>query len=122
MQNKSPPRYVPTLTQVIRPGRDRAAAAQGHAPSEQEPLTKPIPPTAIQPDRIQQVRDEWMAQTLMQVDILLQPRIREAVSRLALVHAHRLLEELQPELEAAVAQVLDEAIQHAAAEVFPRHG
>jgi hypothetical protein len=122
---KSPPRYVPTLTQVV----DKSALAAAEPPAG---LSRPDAskttgaPVAAQsaagahinpsPELLaQQIRQQLLVQTRQYIDTELQRRLREAVSQLALEHAHKMFEELQPHLEATVSQVVDEAIKHAVA-------
>jgi hypothetical protein len=49
------------------------------------------------------------------IDLELQKRLRETVSQLALEHAYKLYEELQPQIESVVSQVVDEAVRSAVA-------
>jgi hypothetical protein len=69
------------------------------------------------PQVAQQLRQQLLTQTRQYIDIQLQRRIRETVSQLALAHAHKMFEELQPQLEATINQVVDEAVKHALAHV-----
>lgn len=107
---KTPPRYVPTLTQVI-PAAQRQVVdivAQAQSLSSESELASA--------DQIaQQLRQQMVMRTRQYLDIELQRRIRETVSQLALEHAHKLFEELQPQLEATIRQVIDEAVAQAVA-------
>lgn len=110
---KSPPRYVPTLTQVVaaKPAGAAQSIPELHAgPAEQ---LAPVQPTVE--DAAQQLRQQLLVRTRQYLDIELQRRIRETVSQLALEHAHKLFEEIQPQLEATITQVVDEAVQQAVA-------
>jgi hypothetical protein len=110
---KTPPRFVPTLTQVIpKPPRQTvAAAAIAPAPSINT-VQNPQP----SPEQIaQQLRQQLLVRTRQYMDIELQRRIRETVSQLALEHAHKLFEELQPHLESTIRAVIDEAVAQAVA-------
>jgi hypothetical protein len=72
--------------------------------------------SAAQPtadDIAQQLRQQLLVRTRQYMDIELQRRIRETVSQLALEHAHKLFEEIQPQLEATITQVVEEAVQQA---------
>ncbi len=104
---KTPPRYVPTLTQVIDA---RSASVPATAQATQ---TRATVPDAN--DLAQQLRQQLLVRTRQYMDIELQRRIREVVSQLALEHAHKLFEELQPQIETTVSQVIEEAVQQAVA-------
>jgi hypothetical protein len=106
---KTPPRYVPTLTQVI----DAKAAPLPTATQAPTAQTRAAAPDAT--ELAQQLRQQLLLRSRQYIDIELQKRIREAVSQLALEHAHKLFEELQPQLETTVSQVIDEAIAQALA-------
>ena len=113
---KSPPRYVPTLTQVVasQPG-DAAGALQLNEAAVQAAAaaSMQVQPTAT--DIAQQLRQQLLVRTRQYIDIELQRRIRETASQLALEYAHKLFEEIQPQLEATITQVVDEALQQAVA-------
>ncbi len=109
---KTPPRYVPTLTQVVTEQPSSREAVPG-------PVTAVNPSSSAHPlpthELAQQLRQQLITRTRQYIDIQLQRRVREAVSQLALAHAHKLLEALQPQLETAITQVVEEAVQHAIA-------
>lgn len=114
---KSPPRYVPTLTQVV--AAKSASAAQTVAiadAAEPSQASAALPMSSATADDIaQQLRQQLLVRTRQYMDIELQRRIRETVSQLALEHAYKLFEEIQPQLEATITQVVDEAVQQAIA-------
>ena len=122
---KTPPRYVPTLTQVIPASQRQAVAASisvSHLPDAAQQdavqglgLTSALN-SALSAEQIaQQLRQQLLVRTRQYIDIELQRRIRETVSLLALEHAHKLFEELQPQLESTVRQVVEEALAQAIA-------
>jgi hypothetical protein len=108
---KSPPRFVPTLTQVVTQPPISATPAAAHMPGASMNQTSAAQPTAD--DIAQQLRQQLLVRTRQYMDIELQRRIRETVSQLALEHAHKLFEEIQPKLEATITQVVEEAVQQA---------
>ena len=123
---KSPPRYVPTLTQVV--GNQAPAsvsddvATRGKLPSSNEgqapqamSASAVIMPATVSSIATQQLRQQLLVQTRQYMDLQLQKRTREIVSQLALKHAHKLFEELQPQIEATIQQVIDDAVKHAVA-------
>lgn len=126
---KTPPRYVPTLTQVIPASQRQAVAAStsvSHVPdAAQQDAVQGLGlnsalnsslSSALSAEQIaQQLRQQLLVRTRQYIDIELQRRIRETVSLLALEHAHKLFEELQPQLESTVRQVVEEALAQAIA-------
>jgi uncharacterized protein (DUF4415 family) len=90
MAGRVPPRFVPTLTEVVRPV---AGAAE------------PGPATAA-PDQ------EQIVQRVMQrVDATLERRLREALAAAIVEHTRTLGPLLQDEIEAAVRQAVAEAFE-----------
>lgn len=88
MAGRVPPRFVPTLTEVVRP----AAGAAEPAP--------PAPP----------VDQEQIVQRVMQrVDATLERRLREALASAIVEHTRTLGPILQDEIEAVVRQAVAEA-------------
>ena len=109
---KTPPRYVPTLTQVVI---DKPAS-RAPVPSVATGSHLPAMSSQLKTDELaQQLRQQLLTRTRQYMDVQLQRRIREVVSQLALEHAHAMFEELKPKLEAAILQVVDEAVQQAVA-------
>ncbi|NJS37382.1 MAG: hypothetical protein HC765_14865 [Brachymonas sp.] len=127
----TPPRYVPTLTQVhtplkpafapslpVQPALAPSSPAQAsNAPAAPHPSeAKALDPVLL--DEIaQQTRQKLLTALRQHIDLQLQPRIRETVAQLALEHAYKLYEQLQPQIEVVVTQVVADAMQHALAKV-----
>ncbi len=108
--NKTPPRYVPTLTQVIAPqGVVQLLSSQASEPKVS------LPPNI---DLLaNELRDQLIEATHQYLNQELERRVREIASQIALEHAHKIFEELQPELEATIYRVVEEAVVHAVLEV-----
>jgi hypothetical protein len=124
--SRTPPKYVPTLTQVV-------PAGQLPKPAPGVPVTSvasPVPPPALIPapqlsaeqslDLADKLHQELIAHARKHVDAQLQRRVREAVSSLALAHAQDMLNVMQPVIEETVAHVIDEAVGQALAEVLTK--
>jgi hypothetical protein len=109
---RTPPRFVPTLTQVI-PATQRQAAGAVASVAPATVVAVSSVPSAEQIS--QQLRQQLLVRSRQYIDIELQRRIRATVSQLALEHAHKLFEELQPQLELAIGQVVEEAVAQAVA-------
>lgn len=85
MATRMPPRYVPTLTEVV-PGSVAAPAA---APLDQEQL---------------------LHRVMQRVDLTLDRRLREAIASVVLEHSRALAPALREQIEAVVAKTISEAI------------
>jgi hypothetical protein len=107
---KQPPKYVPTLTQVIPPAQLAAKAASLPAPAL-------VLVAQQQQELADQLRRQLVAAAQRHIDAQLERRVREAVSQLALQHAQNMLEAMAPTVEATVATVMDEAVAQALREV-----
>lgn len=116
---KTPPRFVPTLTQVIPANQRQTAVAPGAVNAHMAAASQQLPSSE---QIAQQLRQQLLVRTRQYIDIELQRRIRETVSQLALEHAHKLYEELQPQLEFTVSQVVEEAVAQAVAHASTHGG
>lgn len=85
MATRLPPRYVPTLTEVV-PGTPAPAAAE-------------------------RLNEEQLVHRVMQrVDLTLDRRLREAIASVVLEHSRALAPALREQIEAVVTQAVAEAI------------
>jgi hypothetical protein len=111
---KSPPRYVPTLTQVLASETvgDTVPPSTADLTADSDAALKVLPSAEV---IAQQLRQQLLVRTRQYMDIELQRRIRETVSQLALEYAYKLYEEIQPQLQSTIIQVVDEAVQQAVA-------
>jgi hypothetical protein len=86
MANRTPPRFVPTLTEVVHSG----------------PV--PLAPTAS-------VSHELIAQRVLQrVDLVLDRRIREAIASVIVEHTNALTPLIRQRLDAVVREVVAQAV------------
>lgn len=85
MATRTPPRYVPTLTEVV-PGTASAPAAPA-------------------------LNQEQLVHRVMQrVDLTLDRRLREAIASVVLEHSRALAPALREQIEAVVAKTVSEAV------------
>jgi hypothetical protein len=85
---RTPPRFVPTLTEVVHSGAAPLGSAAGPAPSA-----------------------DLLAQRVLQrVDLLLERRLREAVAGVILEHTEALAPLLRERLDGVVRDVVAEAV------------
>jgi Tfp pilus assembly PilM family ATPase len=115
----SPPKFVPTLTQVVQPSAttpSTAAAAASTTPSfaaaspAKGQLTDALT-LQIQQRVLQHVTDHVMRQ----IQTTLERQIREAVAGVALTHAHAIAQDLEPAIEEVVTSTLAQALHDALA-------
>lgn len=85
MANRTPPRYVPTLTEVVK----------GAAPS-------PLPASLSQEQLVHRI--------MQRVDVTLERRLREAVAAVVLEHTRTLGPALRDEIQATVADAVAQAL------------
>lgn len=99
--NQSPPRYVPTLTEVVQVNK-------------LPPVTQPFEPAALE-----RMEDQMVHRVMQRVDLVLERRLREAVGQLILSHTQALGPRLREEIEL----VVRESVSQAVAQELPRdHG
>jgi hypothetical protein len=85
MASRTPPRFVPTLTEVV-PG--------SAAPPAGEKLNE----------------EQLVHRVLQRVDLTLDKRLREAIASVVLEHSRQLAPALREQIEAVVAKAVSEAI------------
>ena len=94
MSNPSvPPRFVPTLTDVVQP-------------SEINVLALEMPKPAV----LLQFEDQMVHRVMQRVDLVLERRLQEAVSRLVLAHTQALSPRLREEIELVVRESVSQAV------------
>lgn len=90
---RPPPRYVPTLTEVVRPT----------APSGTEAPAATAAPAVTQ--------EEVVRRVLQRVDEMLERRLRERIAAVVIEQTHSLAPLLRDEIEASVRQVVADAFE-----------
>jgi DNA polymerase-3 subunit chi len=105
----TPPRFVPTLTEVIRP-----LPASPPAPENTGgPLVTPAPAKALAVSA--DLQEQMVQRVLQRVDLVLERRLREVVGQLILEHTQTLTPRLREEIEAVVRQSVNQAFESEAA-------
>lgn len=93
-----PPRFVPTLTEVVQPAlRSTAGPA----------LNKSGVLLALSPER----EDEIVHRVLQRIDLMLERRLRETVGQVILAHTQTLAPRLREEIELVVRQCVNDAFE-----------
>ncbi len=97
-----PPRFVPTLTEVIAPEVGAAAP-----PAVQE--SSPTPESSFNPQVGARLEEALVQRVLQRVDLIIERRLREAVGQVILEHTESLTPRLREEIEVVVRQSLSQA-------------
>lgn len=105
----APPRFVPTLTEVVKPiAAPMPAPGQSVMPaSSQAPPVSSAPSAALaaSPD----LQEQMVQRVLQRVDLVLDRRLREVVGQLILEHTQSLAPRLREEIEQVVRQSVSQA-------------
>ncbi|UUZ63726.1 hypothetical protein LP417_31345 [Polaromonas sp. P1-6] len=102
-RSTKPPRFVPTLTEVVLPMPAPAAPAGAMSAT-------PVAPSA-------DLEDQMVQRVLQRVDLILERRLREAVGQLILEHTQTLAPRLREEIELVVRQSVSQAFEQEAAQI-----
>jgi hypothetical protein len=89
-----PPRFVPTLTDVVRQV-EHFAPVQPYANAQHNPL---------------QLEDQIVHRVMQRVDLVLERRLREAVAQVILSHTQTLGPRLREEIELVVRESVSQAV------------
>ena len=99
----APPKFVPTLTEVVHPGQTvdiSASSAAGQA-------------------SLGMLEDQVVHRVMQRVDLVLERRLREAVGQVILAHTQALGPRLREEIELVVRESVSQAV---AQELAPPSG
>lgn len=99
--NRQPPRFVPTLTEVVQP----QATAPGGRPA----------PAAMD----LHFQEQMVHRVMQRVDLTLDRLLRETVGRLVLEHTQALAPSLRDEIEIVVRQSVNQAFEQELASQLP---
>ena len=103
MSNPSPPRFVPTLTDVVQPG-----AMANSQPGASVEAFGGVPAAGFQPGV--QFEDQMVHRVMQRVDLVLERRLREAVGQVILTHTQALGPRLREEIELVVRESVSQAV------------
>ncbi|MET0311844.1 MAG: hypothetical protein ABW051_07315 [Burkholderiaceae bacterium] len=93
--NKAPPKFVPTLTEVVQGRPAMAQGAQEEGPLSHDPAL---------------MEDQIVHRVMQRLDMTLERKLREAVATLVLEQTQSLAPLLREEIELAVRQSVSEAV------------
>lgn len=95
MSSRNPPRFVPTLTEVVEP----AVSPAGVPPS----------PSAA-PARWEGIEEPMVQRILQRVDVALERRMRVALAQVVQEQTQAMMPRLRDEIEALVRQAVNDAV------------
>lgn len=98
-QQKTPPQYVPTLTEVVQP----LAPDMPHAAPALAQALHATPPSGL-------VEEQLVHRIMQRVDLLLERRLREAIATVVLEQTRSMAPALREEIEAVVRQTVSDAL------------
>lgn len=96
--NRPPPRFVPTLREVVAP---TAAPATPAAKAK----------AAVPAVDVQRLQEQMVHRVMQRVDLTLDRLLRETVGRLVLEHTQALAPSLRDEIEIVVRQSVNQAFE-----------
>ncbi|HVZ43261.1 MAG TPA: hypothetical protein VHA82_05575 [Ramlibacter sp.] len=107
MAGRSPPRFVPTLTEVVRTQPPAATPTAATQPSGASPPA--AAPAQPQSDPV--FLEEQLARSVLRrVDLVLERKLRETIATVVLEHTRTLAPALRERIEAMVRQAVAQAL------------
>ena len=97
-RSSPPPRYVPTLTEVVRPAQASVMEKWSEAPE------RPAPD-------LQRLQEQMVHRVMQRVDLTLDRLLRETVGRVVLEHTQALAPSLRDEIEMVVRLSVNQAFE-----------
>ena len=121
---RTPPRFVPTLTEVVQPAfvaPADVAAPPPKASPPQEPIVAPEPvePATPLPDVVERLENQIIHRVMQRVDVALERSLHAAVAAMVQQHTHALVPRLREEIEFVVRQAVADAVARELAEREP---
>lgn len=109
---RNPPRFVPTLTEVVPDTSAAPLPLMEPAPPPVRPVPVPVPASlAALPPQLPDGFEELLVHRVMQrVDVGLDQRLRDAIATVVQEQTRSVLPRLREEIESVVRQVVYEAV------------
>ena len=104
-----PPRFVPTLTEVVQPAELSPDMPVAHTDDSAAPAID-----------IVVLENQLVHRVLQRVDLILERRLREAVGQVILEHTETLAPQLRVEIEWVVRQSVSQALAQEVAQIPPQ--
>lgn len=99
---RTPPRYVPTLTEIVTPAEQPAPQWAGDAMA--------LLDEAAEPESFSSMQEQMVHRVMLRVDVLVQQRLLEAIAAVVQQHTKSLEPLLREEIEEVLRQSVSEAI------------
>ncbi len=103
--SQMPPRFVPTLTEVVPPTKSSATVSSAPFLSSQSRQVMGADGALDS-----QFEDQMVHRVMQRVDLVLERRLREAVGQLILTHTQALGPRLREEIELVVRESVSQAV------------
>lgn len=101
---KTPPRFVPTLTEVVQPS---PVTAQGLPPAQ-------VSPSELLPESarvsLEALEDQILHRVMQRVDLSLERLLRDSMAAMLLQHTQTLMPQLRVEIECVVRLAVAQAV------------
>lgn len=101
MATRTPPRFVPTLTEVVRPDAPAPAGTLPEAPRAPAPAPATIDAT--------QAEEQMVHRVMQRIDLSLERQLREAIADTVLQQTRELVPVLREHIEDVVRHAVSEA-------------
>jgi hypothetical protein len=122
MTQRTPPRFVPTLTTVLELPPLPMHASEDVAPPAVEPHPATVPETSqavalsheaqLSEAESFRLEEQLLHRVLQRVDLSLEERVSDAVSAAVQQHLDRMIPGLRSEIEAVLRALVSEALAH----------
>lgn len=116
---RTPPRFVPTLTTVVEEAPQPAPVAEDAAPVEVVPATvEPSQAVALSPEvRLSEasafrLEEQLLHRVLQRVDLQMEERLSDVVSAAVQHHLDTMIPGLRKEIEAVLRALVSESLSH----------
>jgi len=117
MTQRTPPRFVPTLTTVLELPPEAGRAVEEPGPAEPAPaVIEPSQAVALTPQaqlseaEAFRLEEQLLHRVLQRVDLSLEERVSDAVSAAVQQHLDRMIPGLRAEIEAVLRALVSEAL------------
>ena len=106
---RTPPRFVPTLTEVVAP-EAMLAAPEVTPVGQSGQVPQATRAQHLTAESLDALEEQILHRVLQRIDLSLERRLREAVATLVLQHTQHLVPRLREEIEFVVRQAVSEAV------------
>lgn len=97
---RTPPRYVPTLTEIVLPAQEPATEWMDMAPLDEAP----------EPESFSSMQEQVVHRVMQRVDALVEQRLQQAIATVVQQHTAALEPLLREEIELVIRQSVSEAV------------